>query len=546
MGNLFTECQTCSIVQCDACTEVLPRLRRGHGLNADDDLGLGLGFRSSGPSGGAGNGPGSPPWAEGFSAQDYQPTNLSEAELIQQAVQRSRLEAGLLAGPAEPPATNGQRQRLVDDADLAGMQGIYSPGLLSSLRGAVPASAQRPSEDELMAQALQASEQEEECRQRTQLREEQNNEYEESLRIDREREEERRRKQQEEEQKQKDFEEAEKRKKKEEADAIAKAKEEEAAKQKRISCLMDEARSRLGDEPSQKELGRIVVRIRTPEGKALKRAFRGTDAIGKVYDFVVAEGGEQLALQNFRLFSNMPKTIYDDREKALGDAGLQGQCALLVEIIESDDEAEAETTVGCSEAVVEPANGQCDVVMTTAPCEAETAAKTLRTDTQLGGPNEAQEASLRGGRSAGSSARRGRSMDPSAGRGRSTDPSARRALSVDPSAGRGRSADPRAEAGPDEAHPDAAPCEAQAETALVEAQAASPRGPRAESGPGEAHAVSGPGETQTEAAPCEARAEAAPSEDQAETAPVEDPLANGPSKAVMKSMPAGVRELQEA
>merc|ERR1719324_151146 len=203
----------------------------------------------------------------------------------------------------------------------------------------------------------------------------------------------------------------------------------------------------------------------------------------------------------------MPKTIYDDREKALGDAGLQGQCALLVEIIESDDEAEAETTVGCSEAVIEPVKGQCDVVMTTAPCEAETAAKTLRTDTQLGGPNEAQEASLRGGRSAGSSARRGRSMDPSAGRG--------------------RSADPRAEAGPDEAHPDAAPCEAQAETALVEAQAASPRGPRAEAGPGESHAVSGPGETQTEAAP---------SEDQAETAPVEDPLANGPSAAVMKCM----------
>lgn len=334
MGNLFAECQRCSIAQCDLCNEVLPRV--GHGQQGAED---GLGFPgSSGPSGNAGRGT---PWSQGL-ASNYQPANMTEAELITLAQQRSWLEAGHLAGamPRDESSGSGQMQRLIDDADLARMQAIYSPGLLSALRGAAPAPPRHQSEDELMAQALQAQEHEEDTRNRSMLRDEQAREYEESLRIDRQRKEEKLQKQQEEEQKQKEAEEAEVQKRKEEEKAKDKEKEEEDAKRARIISSVEDARSRLSDEPSAEDPGRVVVRIRTPEGKALKRAFRGTDAISQVYDYAVAEGGETLASQQFRLITNMPRSVYENRKATLQDSGLRGQCALLVEIMESDDEGE--------------------------------------------------------------------------------------------------------------------------------------------------------------------------------------------------------------
>jgi len=324
MGNLFTECQRCSIVQCEACTEVvLPRLRQNRGAYPDDEFGIPGG---SGPSTAVGRGQANPSWAPG-GVQDYQPTNLSEAELIQQAIQRSRLEASLAGGP-EAPATNGQTQRLVDD-DLVGMQGIYSTGFASS--SATPASPL--TEDELLAQAIDKEE-------RAQLRQEQNCEYEESLRIDQQRQEERIRKEEDEQQRAKEAQEEEKRRIQQQRDDEAKAEAEKEELRLNVTRLMEEARSRIGDEPPPEEPGRVVVRIRTPEGKSLKRGFRADDAISKVYDFTLADGGEVLACQQFRLFANMPRTVYENRALTLQQAGLQGQCALLVEIIESDDECE--------------------------------------------------------------------------------------------------------------------------------------------------------------------------------------------------------------
>merc|ERR1711972_713224 len=62
--------------------------------------------------------------------------------------------------------------------------------------------------------------------------------------------------------------------------------------------------------------------------------------VSQVYDYVVAEGGEELASTRFRLLQNVPRCLFEDRTATLQDAGLQGQCALLVQIIESDDECE--------------------------------------------------------------------------------------------------------------------------------------------------------------------------------------------------------------
>merc|ERR1711972_651012 len=62
--------------------------------------------------------------------------------------------------------------------------------------------------------------------------------------------------------------------------------------------------------------------------------------VSQVYDYVVAEGGEELASTRFRLLQNVPRCLFEDRDATLQDAGLRGQCALLVQIIESDDECE--------------------------------------------------------------------------------------------------------------------------------------------------------------------------------------------------------------
>lgn len=306
MGNAFASCQACSILQCDQCAEVLSTRLRDERLYPAPNL-SGAGASSA--------------WASGNAGQDYQPANISEAELMRMAQQQSLIEAGITPSPE-------------DAAQLARIAraNVISPSLRDAMpldrRGGSP-----QSEEELLAAAIRASEQED----REQLRLEQASEYEESLRIDREREDAKRKKQQEEEEKQRAIEEEEQRRLKEKEDAQAKAKEEEEALRARTSSMIESARSRLSDEPPADEAGRVMVRIRTPEGKALKRAFRSTDPVSQVYDFTLAEGGDELALQDFRLIATMPRAVYEEKQATLGEVGLQGQCALLVEIIEPDE-----------------------------------------------------------------------------------------------------------------------------------------------------------------------------------------------------------------
>merc|ERR1719352_1135917 len=51
-------------------------------------------------------------------------------------------------------------------------------------------------------------------------------------------------------------------------------------------------RSRIPPEPPAGEPGRVDFMIRLPDGKRMRRAFRGTDAMGLVYDYVDIEGGD--------------------------------------------------------------------------------------------------------------------------------------------------------------------------------------------------------------------------------------------------------------
>lgn len=233
----------------------------------------------------------------------------------------------------EDMANSGGLQRLVEDG--------HDPALLHA---AIMASHQhnpnalreprRPlSEEEALAQAIRATKNEEETRQRARLIDEQKSEYEESLLIDKAKQEERLHREREEEER-----------RKAEDEMKSKADLEEKGRIDRVATLIEEARARLKDEPPKEEKSRVMVKVGTPQGKSLKRAFRSDDKISQIYDYVIVEGGEEFAFGRFSLLQQYPKTTYEDREKTLQAVGLQGQCALLVQTIESDDEEEADSS----------------------------------------------------------------------------------------------------------------------------------------------------------------------------------------------------------
>ncbi|CAE7265118.1 PUX10, partial [Symbiodinium pilosum] len=199
---------------------------------------------------------------------EYQPADISEAELMQHALRLSELEAQ-------------QRGHVVAGSLLA------DHPLQEDFRDEDDGSPQEAAE------------------QRARLREEQEAEYQESLRIDRERaEQEALRLKEEEERRRQEAEELESKAKQAEA--------EEKARQDDIARKLEEAKSMITAEPPPDEPGRLQFQIRTPDGRRLKRAFRPEDTIGQVYAYACVEGGEVLATREFRLVETMPRRTYED------------------------------------------------------------------------------------------------------------------------------------------------------------------------------------------------------------------------------------------
>lgn len=182
-----------------------------------------------------------------------------------------------------------------------------------------------PSEEELAAQAVARAAQEKESREREQLRAEQAAEYEESLRVDQEREAQKAAKL---------AEEAEARRR--EAGLAAEEAKAEEAKKAVVAAKADEARRQLesSPEPDAGEADRIAIALRLPDGKRLKRAFRGTDTVALIYSFVDASDSEAVAGAGYRLVETMPRRVFEERACLLKDAGLQSQCALLIELVD--------------------------------------------------------------------------------------------------------------------------------------------------------------------------------------------------------------------
>lgn len=309
MGNILADCRRCDVCdaarlgidQCELRTDVLSGRQ-----SANQQGGSGGATQRRAAGGNAG---------QAGARHEYQPADMTEADMIEQALRLSRLTADQPRRGAAAGGSEGSNA-----AAPAGRQG--------------PLSADE--EAELMAAAVRKSRIEEESRERRRLIAEQEAEYEESLRIDREREAEKQLRQKEEEER-RQREAAEEEAKKREAEKLqAEAEEAERVRKAKVEAAVEEAHKHLTSEPEAGAPGRVQVLVRTPQGARLKRAFLGSDTVGLIYHYVNAEGGDALAGADYRLVSSMPRAVYEDREATLEAAGLKGQCALLVELIEDD------------------------------------------------------------------------------------------------------------------------------------------------------------------------------------------------------------------
>lgn len=173
-------------------------------------------------------------------------------------------------------------------------------------------------EDDLLAQAMRASQQEEDQRQRQTLREQQEMELQESILMDNMREQQ----------------EVVARQQEVEAQQQSQADEDKRVEEHRQQAAALEARrASLPSEPPAGEAGRIAIMLRLPGGRRMPRAFRGTEAVGVMYDFIDVTDNE-LAGRRYRLVSTHPRKAYEDRAVGIAEAGIQNQFVLVVENID--------------------------------------------------------------------------------------------------------------------------------------------------------------------------------------------------------------------
>merc|ERR1719235_500090 len=117
----------------------------------------------------------------------------------------------------------------------------------------------------------------------------------------------------------------------ERAAEAARAEADRAAEEEGVAAALAAKRARLADEPSAGEAGRLALMLRLPNGQRLQRAFRSTDSVGMLYDFVDTQCEELGRQQQYRLVSTMPRRAFEERETTLEAAGIQNQFVLMVE-----------------------------------------------------------------------------------------------------------------------------------------------------------------------------------------------------------------------
>ena len=159
-------------------------------------------------------------------------------------------------------------------------------------------------------------------REHQRIRREQDNEYDESLRADREKEAQR-------------------------ALVVANAEEVEAHAAKEVERSRveaerkrAEARHRLEPPPLHQSAGVAKIALRLPGGKRLERSFFADAAIEQMYHFVDAEDIAEIVGKHYHVVGAMPRKVYSDRAATFEAQGLVGQSSLLIEMIEEAGDVE--------------------------------------------------------------------------------------------------------------------------------------------------------------------------------------------------------------
>jgi len=96
---------------------------------------------------------------------------------------------------------------------------------------------------------------------------------------------------------------------------------------------LEAKKARLPEEPSIGEPGRVAIMVRTPCGQRLQRAFRASEHVGAIYDFLDVQGIAELTSQRYRLVSSMPRKVFEERRQTVQEAGIQNNFVLMVELL---------------------------------------------------------------------------------------------------------------------------------------------------------------------------------------------------------------------
>lgn len=206
------------------------------------------------------------------------------------------------------------RDHMPPTTDVAGLhEEMLDPHLAAAIEASYAAQTEmgrRYEEEDMLREAMEISKREEQRRENQALREQQELELQESVMMDQLREQE------------------EKRRRLEAEKQRAEEASREVEEERRRIAEQAAKQSRIPPEPQQDEPNKIDLQIRAPNGQRTRRSFVAANLVGQVYDFIDIQ---LLPSENYRLVSTMPRREYLDRTQSLADAGLQGQCVLIIE-----------------------------------------------------------------------------------------------------------------------------------------------------------------------------------------------------------------------
>jgi UBX domain len=163
--------------------------------------------------------------------------------------------------------------------------------------------------------------------QETELRRQQDEEYQETLRLDQERARQKQEEKERQERLQREMEEAEQKKIQEEQDRL------------------DRARALIRPEPCKGSGGCTRIRFQLPSGQKLERRFENDETIGALKAFLILHFAEEAAakgggddvyvVKNISLSTNFPRKTYDDDTKSLQECDLVPQAVLMCQDLDA-------------------------------------------------------------------------------------------------------------------------------------------------------------------------------------------------------------------